>query len=77
MGNETPKLTRLKKQVRTRNNTTRVRFPIIIRLVSVFIEGLLWTRMSPVFIHSFILHTSFQGRYLTTVYRFENRSKEW
>lgn len=28
-------------------------------------------------IHSFILHTSFQGRYLTTIYRFENRSKEW
>lgn len=58
MGNETPKLTRLKKQVRTRNNTTRVRFPIIIRLVSVFIEGLLWTSMLPVFIHSFFTQAS-------------------
>lgn len=58
MGNETPKLTRLKKQVRTGNNTTRVRVPIIIRLVSVFIEGLLWTRMSPVFIHSFFTQAS-------------------
>lgn len=76
MGNETPKLTRLKEASKNQEQYNQSEGPNNNK-ASISIYWGITVDTHVTCIHSFILHTSFQGRYLTTIYRFENRSKEW